>query len=65
MHEVTSRNDRKPTRRFIIGKPANQPAHLQEVDLEALLKEIREYKCRMVSVPDRYFGLYHCTVPKF
>lgn len=42
MHEVTSRKDRKPTRRFIIGKPANQPAHLQEVDLEALGAELAQ-----------------------
>ncbi|TNJ40617.1 S8 family peptidase [Phaeobacter sp. B1627] len=49
MHEVTSRKDRKPTRQFIIGKPATPPAHLQEVDLEALGEELTRRQVQIAA----------------
>ncbi len=36
MPEVTSKNDQKKTKKFIIGKPTITPANVDEVDLEAL-----------------------------
>ncbi|NIZ13046.1 S8 family peptidase [Phaeobacter sp. HF9A] len=49
MNEVISRKDRKATRHFIIGKPATQPAHLQEVDLEALGAELTQRQAKIAA----------------
>lgn len=44
MHEVTSRKDRTPTRKFLIGKPTTTPAGVDEVDLEALGAELTRHR---------------------